>query len=96
MNELMIESLTLPQLKRLYVSGVLDNAAWDPDCASWIGDLRKEMAEIVAAKSPRAATKAIAWWGWEPGERPSMTAYCTAVRQTWTKMVEEHRAKEAI
>jgi len=78
----MSTNLTIAQAKRLYViGGGQDGYGYTP--SEW-QDIRKEMEQIINAKSDHAGGRLIDWWGcWD--HELTATAFARKVREAWKK-----------
>ena len=78
----MSTNLTIAQAKRLYViGGGQDGYGYTP--SEW-QDIRKEMEQIINAKSDRAAKQVIDWWAcWD--RKFTAKSFVRKVREAWKK-----------
>ena len=73
------QGMTLAQARRLYNEVTGDDVSGNEQAA-----IHLEMQAVVAAKSDRAASNVIRWWGcWD--RKHTATACARRLRQTWRR-----------
>lgn len=73
--------MTLDQAKRIYIGAGGPSDHWPSE---W-EDIRKEMEQVVSAKTDRGAGLLIIWWDcWD--RKNTATAFASKVREEWRKI----------